>query len=108
MSLSTKPAASLVPMAMPRTFPQFRSMAPARAVTSPSLATSMGMFSPSSRATSRYMVLTCLSKSSLPTFRNREATMIRLSMYTPALDTPMASTRGIWEAAVFMAWRIPS
>ena len=32
---------------------------------------------------------------------------MRLSMYTPALDTPMASTRGMWEAAVFMASKMP-
>lgn len=34
--------------------------------------------------------------------------MVWLLMYTPALLTPMASTRGILEAAVFMALTIPS
>ena len=53
-------------------------------------------------------VNTMVWKSSLLSFRNREATITLLSMYTPALETPMASTRGIWLAAAFMADRMPS
>ena len=42
-SRSTKPTASLVPMAMPKTFGSPRLSMPAKADTSPSLATSKGM-----------------------------------------------------------------
>ena len=96
-----------IPFATPSTESSLRSIAPASAVTSPSLATSIGISCPSSSlsffATSMYMVLTRFSKSSLETFRNSDATMILLSIYTPAEETPIASTRGICAAAVFIA-----
>ena len=58
------------------------------------------------------MFLTFLSKSSSLTFKKSDATMHLLSMYTPALDTPMPSTRPpcsmIFAAAVDSAAMMPS
>ena len=54
------------------------------------------------------MSFTLASKASLGTFRNREATMVRLSTYTPAELTPTASTRGIFSAADLKAATMPS
>ena len=75
-------------------------------MTSPSFATSIGT-SPNSFAMSRYMFLTRDSNSSGGTLMNSDADMIRLFMNVPALETPMASTRGIFDAAVRIESRMP-
>ena len=74
--------------------------APARAVTSPSLATTMGT-SPISLAARSKIVLTWLRISfSRGTLIKSEETIGALPMKTPAELTPMPSTRGIFDAAV--------
>ena len=47
------------------------------------------------------------SNSSGGTLMNSDADMIRLFMNVPALETPMASTRGIFDAAVRIESRMP-
>ena len=53
------------------------------------------------------MFLTRDSNSSGGTLMNSDADMIRLFMNVPALETPMASTRGIFDAAVRIESRMP-
>ena len=97
-------------MAIPMTAVAPRPMAPASAVTSPSLATTMGTFpSPMAAAARSNTVWTSLRTSfSLGTLMKRELTMGALPMKTPAEETPMPSTRGILEAAVWNALTISS
>ena len=54
------------------------------------------------------MSFTLASNASLGTFRNREATMVRSLMNTPAELTPTASTRGMCSAADLKAATMPS
>ncbi len=83
-------------MAIPSTALSLRDIEPARAVTSPSLATWKG--TPHFFARSRKMFLARLLNTSRGTPRNREAIMGRLLMMTPAELPPMASTLGIFAA----------
>ena len=53
------------------------------------------------------MSFTFASKSSGGTFRKREAFIVRFSMYTPAEETPTASTRGRCSAADLSAETMP-
>ena len=79
-------------------------MLPAKAVTSPSFATASGI-SPISLAALSYIVFTS-SRRSRGTFMNMEEIIGELPTNTPAEDTPMPSTRGSLEAAVFSAFTI--
>ena len=45
---------------------------------------------------------------SFGTLRKSEATIVRLSMYMPAEETPIASTLGMCAAADFSAETMPS
>ena len=80
-------------------------MAPARAVTSPSFETTMGT-SPISFAARSYTLLTS-SRRARGTLMNRDETIGLLPTKVPAEDTPMASTRGIFDAAVLKASTMP-
>ena len=85
-----------------------RLIAPASAVTSPSLKMQNGT-SPNVSVMARvYISLTFASNRACGTLRKSDAFMVRLLMYTPALDTPTASTRGICSAAVRSAATMPS
>ena len=94
-------------MAIPRILFSPRLIAPARAVTSPSLATSMGT-PPISSAISRNILLTFFSNKSCGTLMKSDAALTSLSIYIPAALTPIASTRSIFDAALFRESMIPS